>query len=110
MITQEFLKNRFLYNELGRFTYKYSIGKKLIGDLAGYKKSDGYWRVYINGKGYYLHRLVWLYHKGTLPINEIDHINRNKSDNRIENLRDISHKDNQSWMIGKTLYDRECRF
>ena len=109
MITQEELQKRFVYIN-GTLVYRYSIGNKKLGSLAGYKKPDGYYRVYINGKGYYLHRLIWLYHKGDLPILELDHINRNKSDNRIENLREVSHKENQSWMIGNSLYDRKRRF
>lgn len=105
MITQKELQQRFYY-ENGYLIYKYSVGKKHSGDFAGYKKSDGYWRVYINGKGYYLHRLIWLYFCGDFPNNEIDHIDRNKSNNKIENLRNISHKENQSWMVGYSLYAR----
>lgn len=109
MITQEQLQDRFVYIN-GTLIYRYSCGKRKLGSSAGYMKSDGYWRVYIHGKGYYLHRLIWLYHKGTNPTLELDHINRNKSDNRIENLREVTHKENQSWMIGKLLYDHKRRF
>lgn len=48
----------------------------------------------IGGRTYYLHRLVWLYHKGSLP-RMIDHINRDTSDNRIENLRECTNAQNQ---------------
>lgn len=48
----------------------------------------------IDGRTYYLHRLVWVYHKGTTP-KMIDHINRDTSDNRIENLRECTNAQNQ---------------
>jgi len=108
MVTQEYLQKRFYYSH-GHLLYKYSAGKKTTGDFAGYKKEDGYWRVYINGKAYYLHRLIWMYFYDEWP-NEIDHIDRNKSNNTIENLRNVTHKENQQWMIGKPLYDYKCRF
>lgn len=47
-------------------------------------------------KVYYLHRVVWEYYNGKIPKNlMIDHINRNKSDNRIENLRLVDAKENR---------------
>ncbi|MFW4291481.1 HNH endonuclease [Salmonella enterica subsp. enterica serovar Paratyphi C] len=46
----------------------------------------GYIRIYINKKWYLAHRLAWLYVTGKWPINVIDHINRNKADNRFINL------------------------
>lgn len=108
MITQQQLQNLYDYVD-GQLKFKHSRGKRKTGSYAGSIKPDGYWRVYINGKGYYLHRLIWMYHYGYFP-NEIDHIDRNKSNNTIENLRAVTHKENQAWMIGKSLYDRECRF
>lgn len=108
MITQEELKYRFQYQD-GNLIYKYAVGKRPIGAIAGYKKPDGYWRIYIKGKGYYLHRVIWFYFHGVWP-KELDHIDRNKSNNKLENLRSVTHKENQQWMIGKSLYDRKCRF
>ena len=49
----------------------------------------------IKGVQYKAHRLAWLYTKGYWPKNQIDHINHNNSDNRIVNLRDASHSENQ---------------
>ena len=40
----------------------------------------------INGKFYHLHRLVWFYSTGAWPIGVIDHVNRDRADNRISNL------------------------
>lgn len=49
----------------------------------------------VMGHVVYAHRLAWFYVHGVWPTNEIDHINRNKSDNRIENLRDVTRTVNQ---------------
>lgn len=57
----------------------------------------------------YNHRFAWFYHYGELPKFEIDHINKDKKDNRIENLRDVSHKFNTAIQIGKgyQVYDTQ---
>ncbi len=56
------------------------------GSRAGSKRKDGYWEVGFNGKNWLLHRLIYLFHKGKLPP-MLDHIDRNPSNCRIENLR-----------------------
>ena len=61
---------------------------------AGSKHNMGYVRVYMLGKNYLQHRLVWLWMNGSFPENDIDHINHIKTDNRIENLRDATRKEN----------------
>jgi hypothetical protein len=62
----------------------------------------GYIRVGVNGnKMFYLHRLVYHFHHpewnifDTCHDNSIDHINENKLDNRIENLRVVTHSQNK---------------
>lgn len=45
-------------------------------------------------KRYQAHRIIWLMYHGELPNHEIDHINGIRTDNRIENLRDVTHKEN----------------
>jgi len=54
----------------------------------------GYKRTVIFGVSYYAHRLAWALHFGQWPIAEIDHINGDPSDNRIENLRSVDHTEN----------------
>ena len=61
------------------------------GMECGYLNSNGYLRVVIGGKDYRLHRVAWALYYNYIP-NVIDHINRIKVDNRIENLRDINHQ------------------
>jgi hypothetical protein len=50
----------------------------------------GYRLIGINGKHYGAHRLIWLYHYGCLPEVEIDHIDNNKTNNNIDNLREAT--------------------
>lgn len=49
---------------------------------------DGYLILKVKKKQFKAHRIVWLLNYGRFPECEIDHINRNKLDNRIENLRE----------------------
>jgi len=89
MITQSELKDVVDYcPDTGVFTWKVSLSYRgKAGTIAGNVRKDGYWRIMIRNKMYYSHRLAWLYVHGEFPICYIDHINHNKSDNRIENLR-----------------------
>ncbi len=64
------------------------------GDVAGSKSSDGYIMLSIKGKKILAHRVAWLFVYGELPIGNLDHKNRNKSDNRIENLRSATYEQN----------------
>jgi len=67
------------------------------GWIAGTITSSGYKRVKTNYNGRNIgvlaHRIIWYMHHGYLP-RVLDHINRNKSDNRIENLRAVTHAQN----------------
>lgn len=96
MMTQELLKSILNYDKhTGIFTWKIqSNANNKIGDIAGTKKKTGYMSITYKGKLYAAHRLAFLYEHGYLP-KMIDHINRNKVDNRIENLREATHSQNQ---------------
>ena len=99
MITLEKLKEYFEYNPVtGVFTrikkanYNQKLGKKL-GSL---NKSTGYLQCKIFGQNAYIHRLAWLYVNGEWPVNEIDHIDGDKTNNRIKNLRPATHAQNNT--------------
>lgn len=57
-----------------------------VGAVAGTPRADGYRKISVDGRFYLTHRLVWLWHHGELP-QYLDHIDRDPSNNRIENLR-----------------------
>ncbi len=63
------------------------------GGLAGTVIEGGYRQVKIDGKSYYAHRLIFLYHHGYLP-EFLDHIDRNPLNNNIENLRKATYQEN----------------
>lgn len=68
---------------------------KTKGKRAGRVGTNGYRVVTISKKKHYEHRLIWEMHNGPIPDGmEIDHINRIRDDNRIENLQLLSHQDN----------------
>ena len=64
-----------------------SSARARIGNVAGGVENSGYRRIRIKGEAYLAHRLAWYYYYGRIPEIDIDHINGNKDDNRIENLR-----------------------
>lgn len=96
ILTQEKLKTLLSYDpDTGVFTWqsKPSRGIK-VGSQAGTPTSEGYLALQINKKKIYAHRAVWLYVHGVWPKKEIDHINRNRSDNRLVNLRAATRLNN----------------
>jgi len=89
-ITYERVRELFTYNGKDLFWKITTNGRAPKGRIAGNLRPDGYRQIRINRKHYYAHRIIWLYKNGYMPEHLIDHINRNPSDNRIENLREIT--------------------
>lgn len=96
MLTQERLKELLDYDpETGVFVWKINKGRIKAGTPTGYRHSGGYLRIKINYVHYFAHRLAWLYMYGYWPKHEIDHINRIRNDNRINNLRAVTRQENR---------------
>ena len=90
-LTQEKVHQLLDYDpETGELKWKVARGNRKMGAVAGSVGPDGYRQIEINRKNYRGHRLAWLWWYGYFPENDIDHINRVRSDNRLSNLREVS--------------------
>lgn len=89
MITQQRLKELFEYQN-GNFICKKTGKIKKIVPITNHHR---YCRVSVDGKAYAFHRLVYLYHHGKQP-KVVDHIDNNRENNRIENLRSATQSEN----------------
>jgi hypothetical protein len=94
------LREIFEYQD-GQLIWKKRIGHRCcVGKPAGNDNGNGYKRVTIDGKAYFLHRLIWWYFNGK-PPEMLDHIDGKSKNNRIENLRPTDKKSN-GWNRGLT--------
>jgi len=94
MMTLEWLKELLIYDkDTGQFTWRITIGQRAYaGKIANkIQASTGYIFIGIKGKQYSAHRLAWLYTYGDWPKYNIDHIDGNRANNKISNLRDVPH-------------------
>jgi hypothetical protein len=97
MITQARLQELLRYEpNTGIFTWRVNRkGGVKAETAAGHTTPTGYCFIGVEGQLYKAHRLAWLYVYGQFPETNLDHINRNPSDNRIANLRLAPQQDNQ---------------
>jgi len=94
--TQEKLRELLEYNaDTGSFVWRRPIARCLkAGDPAGYVTNRGYRIISVLGRPYMAHRLAWLYVHGHWPAGEIDHVNHDRLDCRIKNLREATRSQN----------------
>lgn len=94
MPSLERLRELFDYNQDGTFTRLISCGNQKKGVIAkGKLEKHGYKRILVDGDHYLFHRIVWQWHYGDDP-KFVDHINNDRGDSRIENLRRVDKNQN----------------
>lgn len=98
MITQQELHDLFIHDdEAGVLRWRHDTKRHKAGEIAGRRTPGVYGILRINNRAYVLHRLIWLYVHGRWPEwpnMVIDHINHDRQDNRLCNLREIPYEDN----------------
>jgi len=96
ILTQDHLKELLYYNkQFGIFVRKKSMYRYKKGDIAGWLNNSGYIQIGIAGSQPLAHRLAFLYMTGSMPNDEVDHINGVRTDNRWPNLREATKHQNQ---------------
>lgn len=75
---------------------------RFLGKPAGSDAGSGYLVIRMFGKGFKAHRVAWAMVHGCWPSDTVDHRNGDRSDNRIDNLRDVPRVEN-SRNVGRTI-------
>ncbi len=97
LIDQEYLLSIFDYNpDTGDLIRKVRTGpNSKVGDKAGFQdRKDGYVEVKVRGRRYLAHRVIWMMVHGRWPYPQLDHIDRNPSNNKLSNLREVTKMQN----------------
>ena len=122
MLTQNLLHELYTYDaDQGKLIYKRHTNNRVkVGNVVGCIGAYGYRVARIQGVTYKHSRLVWLFNTGSLPSDTIDHINGNRDDDRMENLRAVTQAENRkncaissqntSGIQGVSLYKRTGRW
>lgn len=116
-------REAFEYNpDTGQLRWKIRTNQCVhIGDIAGTKTSNGYLRVRLDDVEYLSHRLIWLHFYGEHPAQLIDHIDGNKHNNAIANLRLVDARVNAqnqkramshsaTGLLGVTFEKQTCKY
>lgn len=89
--TTEYLRSKFIYNPLSGSLFYIDKPNSIVGT----KDKGGYLTVQLKAQVYRVHRLVWqLFYGDLTPDSQIDHINGERADNRIVNLRKVTNLEN----------------
>lgn len=97
ILTADYVRQIFNYDtDSGLLTWRIRTSNRIqLGAQAGNRDHYGYLKVCVSYRYYKVHRLIWLHVHGVWPTKQIDHIDRDKLNNRIANLRDVSQSVNQ---------------
>ncbi len=95
-LTAKYLRSILHYDqETGVFTRAVRTSNRIqVGDTAGSVNGNGYIHIRVLGVLYPAHRLVWLYLHGEWPKHQIDHVDRDRLNNRAGNLREVTQQQN----------------
>lgn len=98
ILTQDRVKTLLSYDpDTGFLTWRKTNRR------AGTRHYSNYRNVFVDGRCYIEHRVIWLYAHGEWPSVDIDHINRQRDDNRLQNLRLATREENcQNQPVRKT--------
>ena len=119
ILSQNYLKKLFDYKD-GNLYWKMSLSNRVkIGKKTGFLTTTGYLQTCINKTTYLNHRLIYIWHYGIEP-QFIDHIDNNRLNNSIENLREITisnnckngklRKNNKSGVKNVHWYKRDAKW
>ena len=90
--SKERLHHLFDYED-GQLIRRVRVGTRVVGTVLGCCHGGGYMHGTVDKVIFYMHRLIWQWHHGDCPT-ELDHVDCDKANNRIENLRAISRQHN----------------
>lgn len=109
-ISTERVRELFIYEpETGKLFRKIRTCNRVqVGEEAGAIKKSGYRIIYVDGKNHRAHRLIWLYVNGCWPCGDIDHMDGDRANNRMSNLRDVSRSVNMQ-NIRKPAKNGKCQ-
>ena len=96
MTYEDAFKHFILNGVSGELIWRVTASSRaMAGSIAGSIHNKGYLMVRLKGNGYLAHRIVWLLTYGKYPNGMIDHIDGNKLNNSIYNLRDVNESINK---------------